>query len=58
MEMELQTKWLNFIEKLYFTIIDLFCRYSSDNNKNFTYINRLRGCPRSLIGKKDITLCA
>ena len=49
-----QMEWLNFIEKLYFTILDLFCRYMSDNNKNFAYINRLQQCPQSLTDKIDI----
>ena len=31
---ESQTEWLNFIEKLYFTTVDFFCRYKSDNNTN------------------------
>ena len=30
--------WLNFIEKLYYIIVDLFCRYKSDNNTNIVYI--------------------
>ena len=54
MGMELRTEWLNFVEKLYFTIADLFFRYNSDNNKNFAYIIPLQQCSRSLIGKKDI----
>ena len=54
MGMESRTEWLNFVEKLYFTIADLFCRYNSDNNKNFAYIIPLQQCSRSLIGKKDI----
>ena len=28
------TDWLNFIEKL----VDLFCRYKSDNNMNITLL--------------------
>ena len=28
---DLQTEWLNFVEKIYFTIVDLFCRYRSEN---------------------------
>ena len=39
-KMESQTERLNFIEKLYFIIVDLFCRYNSDNNKTIAYINR------------------
>ena len=35
-------KWLNFIEKLYFTIVDLFWRYKSDNHTNIAYINYLK----------------
>ena len=31
-----------------------FCRYNSDNNKNFAYINYLQQYPWSLIGMKDI----
>ena len=58
METDLQADWLNFIENLYFTIVDLFCRYKSDNNMNITYNNRLWRCPWSLIGKKDIAPCA
>ena len=52
-----QTEWLNFIEKLYFTIVGLFCRYKSDNNKHFAYINHLPLCPQRLIGKKDTMPC-
>ena len=29
---DLCTDWPNFIEKLYFSIVDLFYRYKSDNN--------------------------
>ena len=36
---EWKTEWLNFSEKLYFTIIDLFSKYKSDNNMNIAYIN-------------------
>ena len=43
------TDWLDFIEKLYSTIVDLFCRYKSDNNTNIVYINRSQWCPWSLI---------
>ena len=50
-----QVEWLNFIEKLYFTIVDLFCRYKSDNKANITYINHLQQCPCSLVRK--ILLC-
>ena len=49
-------EWLNFVEKVYFTIVDLFCRYKSDSNKNIAFINGLQQCPQSLIGKKDIAL--
>ena len=34
-------EWLTFSEKLYFAIVDLFCRYNSDNNKKIAYTNRL-----------------
>ena len=51
MEMDLQTEWLNFIENLYFTIVDLFCRYKSDNNMNIAYINPLQGYPWNLVRK-------
>ena len=33
--------WLNFIEKIDYTIVDLFCRYKSDNNTTIAYTNRL-----------------
>ena len=36
------TEWVNFIEKLYFTIVDLFWQYKSDNHTNIAYINRLK----------------
>ena len=36
---------LNLFEMLYFTIVDLFCKYNSDNNKNVAYINCLVLCP-------------
>ena len=39
MEKDSQMECLNFVEKLYFTIVDLFCRYKSDTNKNIAYIN-------------------
>ena len=39
---ELQMEWLNFVDTLYFTIVDLFSRYKGDNGKNITYINCLR----------------
>ena len=55
---ESQMEWLIFVEKLYFTIVDLFCRYKSDNNKHIAETNCLRQCPRILIGKKNITTCA
>ena len=60
-KMDSQTERLNFIEKLYFTIVDLFCRYKSDNNMNITYINRLQQCRQSLVSKillDIITPCA
>ena len=34
--MDSQTDWL---EKLYSTTVDLFCRDKNDNNMNITYIN-------------------
>ena len=36
--MDLQMDLLNFIEKFYSTIVDLFCIYKSDNNTNITYV--------------------
>ena len=48
---ESQLEWLNFLEKLYFIIVDLFYRYKSDNNMNIAYINHLQGCPWSLVRK-------
>ena len=56
--MELWMEWLNFIEKFYFTIVDLFCIYKSDNDNIAYNINRLWQCPQSLIDKKDIAPCA
>ena len=50
-KMDSRTERLNFIEKLYFTIVDLFCRCKSDNNMNITYINRLQQCRQSLVSK-------
>ena len=51
---DLQMDWLNFIEKLYSSIVDLFCRYKSDNYTNITYIDHLQRCPWSLVSQ-DIT---
>ena len=48
---ESQMEWLNFLEKLYSTIVDLFCRYNSDNNMNTTYIDCLQRCLWSLVRK-------
>ena len=44
-------EWFNFLEKLYFTIVDLFYRYKSDNNMNIAYIIHLQECPWSLVRK-------
>ena len=44
-----------FYWKLYSTIVDLFCRYKSDNNINTPYINHLQRCPQSLVSQ-DIYL--
>ena len=61
-KMNSRTEWLNFVEKLYFTIVDLFYRYKSDNNMNIiTYINRLQQGRQSLVSKillDIITPCA
>ena len=46
-----QMEWLNFIEKLYFTIVDLLCRYKSDNNMNIAYSNNLQQHPQTLVRK-------
>ena len=43
--MDLWKDWFNFIdfiEKLYLTIINLFYRYNSNNNINIVYINHLQ----------------
>ena len=53
--MESRMEWLNFVEKLYFTIAIMFYRYNSDNNKNLAYINCLWRRIWCLIDKKDIT---
>ena len=49
-----QIEWLNFIEKLYSTIVDLFCRHKSDNNMNITHVNGLHWFPRSLVSQDII----
>ena len=38
---DLWTDWLNFIEKIYYTIVDLFCRYKSVDNMMIAYTNCL-----------------
>ena len=50
---DLQTEWLNFIEKLYSTTVDLFCRYKSDStcNTHIVYINHLQQYHRSLVSQ-------
>ena len=47
---ELQMEWLDLIEKLYFTIVDLFWRYKSDNIMNIAYISCLK--TPSTLGKR------
>ena len=53
--MESWMEWLNFID---LTIVDLFSIYKSDNDNIAYTINRLWRYPQSLIGKKDIVPCA
>ena len=51
MENKLTNEIAQFHWKLYFIIVDLFCRYKSDNHMNIAYINCLQWCPQSLVRK-------
>ena len=37
-KMESRMEWLNFVEKLHFAIVDLLCRYNSDNDMHKVWI--------------------